>query len=161
MSSEEIESAPLGSELEVGYEVEKRSYGGAWVFLLTGILAAGLLTWMLVPNFVRARTRGQLTACKSNLKNIATALEMYASDNEGYYPDRLEVLTGEGNYLKVIPTCPGAGRVTYTDYRLSPNGKDFSMSCIGNHHKRAYSGFSAPSDNFPSYSSKDGLLEHP
>jgi len=56
------------------------------------------------PNIPRARVQGKLYTCESNLKNIATALEMYAEDFEGYYPpdpgnllepQELHIITGE------------------------------------------------------------------
>ncbi|CAN0391541.1 unnamed protein product, partial [Phaeothamnion confervicola] len=74
---------------------------------------------MILSTFVSAvlfpgRTHcgGQLTGCKSNLKNLATSLEMYSTDNAGHYPrSSLNLLTP--NYLKVIPQCPTAQRDTY------------------------------------------------
>ncbi len=50
------------------------------------------------------------SACKSNLKNIGTALEMYSSDHGGEYPPSLATLSPE--YLKRIPECPLAGQDT-------------------------------------------------
>ncbi len=67
---------------------------------------------VLVPNFMRARARGQLTACKSNLKNIGTGLEMYNTDWTGRYPHAMGALTP--NYLKTIPQCPSAGIDPYS-----------------------------------------------
>lgn len=130
------------------------------------IISLALILWaILVPNFMRARARGQLTACKSNLKNIATALEMYASDNQGAYPSQLQRLTG-GNYLKVIPTCPAAGKVTYeASYHkgvVPPwQGEFYSFYCQGNNHGRSYTGFSNDSTNYPQYDARVGLLDHP
>jgi hypothetical protein len=58
------------------------------------------------------------SACKSNLKNIGTALEMYSSDHGGEYPPSLATLSPE--YLKRIPECPLAGQDTYSpSYNLS------------------------------------------
>ena len=113
--------------------------------------------------YINCRPRGcqgQLTACKSNCKNLATALEMYSSDNGGKYPTDLRLLI-EGNYLKLIPTCPSAGYATYTDYRYSQKPDSFSFSCVGNNHARHYQGFSTSSDNFPQYNAEFGLLDHP
>ena len=77
-----------------------------------GIIAVvAVVSTLLFPNFVQARARGQLTACKSNLKNIGTAAEMYSTDWEGRYPNSLALLTP--NYLQTIPECPPARRVTY------------------------------------------------
>jgi hypothetical protein len=115
---------------------------------------------MVMPSFIPARSSGQLTACKSNCKNLATALEMYASDNAGLYPTRLDQLV-PGNYLKTIPTCPAAGMVTYTDYKVSPRGTYFRFSCVGNNHASAYGGFDKSSNNYPAYSAAQGLVDHP
>ena len=100
---------------------------------------------------VLARSQGQLTACKSNLKNIATALEMYSTDFDGLYPQDLGKLAP--NYLRTIPTCPSAGVDTYSEsyyHDLKPDL--FAIHCSGNHHR--------PQDllaNQPAYSCTQGL----
>lgn len=105
---------------------------------------------------------GQLTVCKSNCRNLATALEMYASDNDGYYPDRLEPALMQGNYLKSIPTCPAAGKATYSEsYHTYKHRNHFRFSCSGNNHGKAYTGFNAASEDFPTYDAEQGLLDHP
>lgn len=125
------------------------------------IVGAFLCLIFLNPRGMKSRAQGQLTACKSNCKNLATALEMYAGDNGGHYPGQLSVLT-RGNYLKVIPTCPAAGSETYSgSYRIHSNPDQFSFFCQGNNHPKAYSGFSPPFDNFPQYTSELGLNDHP
>lgn len=78
------------------------------VLFFVGVLAA-----ILGPNFYRARAGGSLTACKSNLKNIGTAFEMYSTDWSGHYPKDISRLTP--NYLKTFPECPQAGKDTYSD----------------------------------------------
>ncbi len=88
------------------------------------------------------------------------ALEMYSSDNKGQYTTDLAKLT-EGNYLKVIPTCPAAGRITYTDYQYRQKPDRFTFSCVGNTHADAYSGFSTSSNNFPQFPSDFGLQDPP
>lgn len=123
---------------------------------LVGFFGPG---WLLISHCCCSRNSGQLTACKSNCKNIATALEMYASDNRGSYPSRLDKLT-QGNYLKVIPTCPAAGRSTY-GYHRSTEPETFRFVCSGNNHARAYTGFSTSSNNFPRYDAEKGLIDHP
>jgi hypothetical protein len=120
-----------------------------------GMIGAGaaLTLPILVPNFIRARGQGQLTACKSNEKNIATALEMYSTDNSGHYPNDLKALVG-GNYLRTIPTCPAAGKDTYSEtYQVQVSPDLYSFCCRGNNH-----GTLAP-ENHPAYSAVEGLLE--
>lgn len=102
-------------------------------------------------NFVRARALGQLTACKSNLKNIATGLEMYSTDFEGKYPDSLAKLSPD--YLKVVPDCPAAGSDTYSgSYKVSTSPDTYAFACSGNHHRQ-------PAENLPAYNSEEGLSE--
>lgn len=110
--------------------------------------------WLLIvlPQFLKALARGQFTTCKSNLRQLATALEMYASDNGGRYPGRLETLL-EGRYLKAIPTCPAAGAVTYLDYRCATYPDVFTISCTGDNHWQAWPGHFRP--NYPNYDQDD------
>ena len=77
-----------------------------WLYSLVSVLTALLLAAVLVPNFIRPRSRGILTACKSNLKNLGTALELYSSDWSGRYPHDIHLVTP--NYLKTVPTCPAS-----------------------------------------------------
>jgi type II secretory pathway pseudopilin PulG len=116
------------------------------VIAIIAILAA-----ILVPNFIRARAQGQVTACKSNLKNIGTALEMYSTDASGRYPTDKTKLTPD--YLKSIPTCASAGSDTYA-YSSASNPDSYTVYCSGNNHK----GVGAPA-GYPQYNSIQGLIE--
>ncbi|MFN8609559.1 MAG: hypothetical protein U0931_18615 [Vulcanimicrobiota bacterium] len=120
---------------------------GAFVLLV-------LLLFLTNPRGHRSRIWGQLTACKSNCKNIATALEMYAADHKGRYPDRLQDLL-QDNYLKTLPTCPAAGRVTYENYQVSSQPRAFSFACCGDNHAKTEIGA-----NMPAYHSETGLIDH-
>jgi hypothetical protein len=104
---------------------------------------------ILLPNFIRPHCGGQLTACKSNLKNLATSLEMYATDNAGQLPTSLSQVTP--NYLKIVPQCPTAGKVTYKYFHT---GTAYTIYCGGCWHHAAR--IDAP--NYPQYSSDKGLL---
>ena len=144
--------------------MKKKKAGFTLIELMIVIAIIAILAAILVPNFLKARAQGQLTACKSNCKNIATALEMYSSDNGGRYPTPTNLtskLTG-GNYLKLIPTCPAAGSDTYSPAFSSVQTPDsFSFYCDGNNHSKAYTGFSSVSAGFPQYSAESGLIDHP
>lgn len=90
----------------------------------------------------KGRTHGKFTACKSNLKNIATAMEMYSTDWRGKFPpveSGLSLLTP--NYLRTIPTCPAAGTATYSyaggpDAELNGYGYQdyYELRCVGGNH---------------------------
>lgn len=129
--------------------------------VLSALLVGGVAAALIAPNFIRTCNRGPLTACKSNLKNLATALELYASDHGGEYPVEFKQMMA-GNYLKAVPTCPEAGFLTYS-YRRTGTGKQagFFMQCCGRHHAQAYSAFPKSPHNYPRYSSETGLGDHP
>jgi hypothetical protein len=88
-----------------------------------------------------------LQHCQSNLKNLATALEMYASDYQGHYPNRLSDLSP--NYILKLPSCPTARQETYSaTYQVSQKPDAFSLHCGGKQHTPV-----------PHYTSRDGLTE--
>lgn len=118
--------------------------------LLVVIAIVAILGAIVSRGPLRARAQGRLTACKSNLKNIGTALEMYASDNGGRYPTTSRLLTP--NYLKTIPTCSSVGSQTY----VIATGSEpdlYTVVC------RACSFQYEP--GYPQYTSVTGLIERP
>jgi len=126
--------------------------GFTLIELMIVIAIIAILAAILVPNFIRARAQGQLTACKSNLKNIGTALEMYSTDNGGRFPTAAGGLCTA--YLKQIPTCPSRGSDTYTTGFVSASNPDaYTVDCKGSNH----SGVSQGTD-FPQYTSTQGLI---
>lgn len=140
---------------------QKRRRGGFTLIELMIVIAIiAILAAILVPNFIRARAQGQLTACKSNLKNIGTAMEMYSTDWAGKYPTSdtaMGLLTP--NYLKSIPECPAAGSITYTaSYTTAYNSPGFQdyyfIACGGGNHTAV----SLPT-GYPQYDGISGLLE--
>ena len=128
-----------------------------------GLVPAGcLLLFVIVvaailgPNVMRARSRSYVTACKSNLKNISTAVKMYATDNGARCPDVLARVTP--GYLRTIPTCTSTGRDTYSrSYTCvhSMKHETYTIVCEGLNHTSVGDG-----PNYPRYSSEEGLLEH-
>ncbi len=84
-----------------------------------------LFVGSLVPSFLRQQQQGYWSQCKSNQKNIVTALEMYAKE-----------------YLRTLPEFRGAGRMSYraefgknaslNDEKLE---KYFCIECAGSNHK--------------------------
>jgi hypothetical protein len=99
-----------------------------------------------------------LTGCKSNLKNIGTASEMYSTDNKGDYAPSLARLTP--NYLRLIPTCPSVERNTYSRGYTAINShvgqtpyNAYTVVCTGNNHVE----HGLPR-NYPQYTSVQGLI---
>lgn len=125
--------------------------------LVQSMSAAGpvvpALAAVVLPSFERARTQGTLTGCKSNLKNMGTALEMYSTDYAGRFPVSLSSLTPD--YLRMIPTCPAARSDTYSaGFQSASNPDAFTVYCGGSNHGSA----GIPAD-FPQYSSTQGVLD--
>jgi hypothetical protein len=163
MSQNEIEDDRTlqDSTSAASEDLDEKKKGGFFSPLV--ILAFGgvglLLAWVLVPNYIRAQSRGGITACKSNLKNIGTAFEMYSTDWSGKYPTALSQLTP--NYLKTIPECAGAGKVTYTietglNAAYNSDGKEdyYFIQCEGSNHTQV----SVP-ENYPQYDGIQGLID--
>jgi len=134
-------------------EKKKGKKGFTLIELMIVIAIIAILAAILVPNFLRARAQGQLTACTSNLKNIGTALEMYSTDNSGRYPTALSKLVTD--YLKAVPTCPSTGQDTYTNSYSQASAPDaFTMYCKGTNHK----GAGISNADYPQYTSAAGLI---
>lgn len=151
-------SEPLGADFESG----KSPHWPSQLLraVLAGLLCA-LLGLVLIPGGIKTRAQSQLVTCRINCKNLSTALEAYAADNKGQYPAQLSKLT-RPNHLTILPTCPAAGKDTYSgSYRVHANPGRFSFCCQGNNHSKAYVGFPPPYENFPQYSAEMGLVDRP
>ncbi len=125
------------------------------------ILFVGGLAYILVPNYFRAKSAGLYTGCQSNCKNIGAALKIYADDNKGSYPAKLQMLTPD--YLRTIPTCSGyetkielirRKRPTYCDsYTVSDDFRAYTFYCGSMDHHLV-----GVPDNYPQYNSQNGLI---
>lgn len=62
----------------------KTRSGFTLIELMIVIAVLSILMIALLPNLMAARSASKLAACQSNLKNIATALETYSTDNKIY-----------------------------------------------------------------------------
>ena len=112
---------------------------------------------LVAPFFTGRRhsPQGVTTGCKSNLKNIGTACEMYSTDNEGRYPRSLAQLTP--NYLKILPTCYAAGKENYSASYVAASTPDlYTVFCSGHFHAGA-----GVAPNYPQYTAQDGLVLGP
>ena len=108
------------------------------MMIVVAIIA--ILVAILVPNFMRARAQAQTAACEANLKEIATALELYQTDHE-QYPNvtaATNVTNAEPNigpYLRQTPIDPVAPGGNYT-YQVSNPGSGtaaYTITCPGSH----------------------------
>ncbi|HTW83427.1 MAG TPA: prepilin-type N-terminal cleavage/methylation domain-containing protein [Candidatus Sulfotelmatobacter sp.] len=118
--------------------------GFTLIELMVVVAIIAILAGILIPNFVNARAQAQTAACESNLRSIATSLELYYTDNQ-VYPTasaasvQPSLLTANGvPYLDNTPKDPAAQTATAT-YSLtttqasggSPAG--YTITCPGVH----------------------------
>lgn len=149
--------------------------GFTLIELMIVIAIIAILAAILVPNFVKARAQGQLTSCKSNLKNIGTACEMFAADHNGRYPgqavgsadattDLTNASNGESPYLKQLPQCPltaGTADGEYS-YGATDNPDYYLLACSkGNHEQAGVVHSDTVENNYPQFDSQIGLMALP
>lgn len=123
------------------------------------LLLLGMLLWggsLCLTQIYSDKRYGDFAQCKTNLKNLGTALEQYSEAHAGRYPSDLSELTPA--YLKTLPSCPSAEANTYSSayHRTPAQGERpdlFRLACSGHHHESA-----SQEPNFPAYDSEHGLL---
>jgi prepilin-type N-terminal cleavage/methylation domain-containing protein len=103
--------------------MKKRKKGFTLIELMIVIAIIAILAAVLVPNFMRAREASRLTACKSNLKSLSTAMETYSNDYDGMYPGGTGggTITQAGNNNDSANTPSGASsfRRDYVGKRMN------------------------------------------
>lgn len=67
-------------------------HGFSLIELLVVLSIIALLLGVLLPALMRARSTSLTANCGSNLKQIGVGLEMYVSDNRGWYPRALPLV---------------------------------------------------------------------
>jgi len=80
--------------------------GFTLIELLIVVAIIAILAAILIPNFLRARAQSQVAASKSDLKNVATALESFFVDH-GVYPQFASSL--QPSYTRALPRDPCTG----------------------------------------------------
>jgi hypothetical protein len=100
---------------------------------------------------------GKYKACMSHCRSIAKAINKYAEDHNGEYPDKLDQLIPK--YLKQIPTCPTVNKDTYSnsyEYIKFKGNKWFIFYCEGDNHSAMNL---AP--NYPRYTADKKMMDRP
>lgn len=125
------------SERNVNRECQR---GFTLVEMMIVVAIIAILVAVLMPNFIRARAQAQTAACMMNLKEIATALELYQADNDRYPAASSQAVDGSDTdllpYLKQVPIDPAAGASQYYEYTVTnPTAGDasYSIVCPGLH----------------------------
>ena len=109
--------------------IKSRKAGFTLVEIMIVVAIIGLLAAIAIPNFVKARTASQKSACIANLKQIDGAKATWALENKKTAADTplTTDLYGATKYIRDEPTCPASG--TY-----SINAVDSKPTCTITDH---------------------------
>ena len=101
-----------------------RKAGFTLVEIMIVVAIIALLAAIAIPNFVKARTSSQKTACIANLKQIEGAKATWAMEmkKSSTATPATSELYGATLYIREVPGCPGGG--TYAE-----NAVDTKPSC--------------------------------
>ena len=97
-----------------------RRSGFTLVEIMIVVCIIGMLAAIAIPNFLKARTYSQRSACIANLKQMHGAKQTWAMENKkGTGDTPLDGdLFGPDKYIAKKPVCPARG-----DYTLDPVGQ--------------------------------------
>src|SRR5213593_943104 len=90
------------------------------IMIVVAIIA--LLAAIAIPNFVKARTASQRSACIANLKQIDGAKQTWALENKKVGTDTpvKTDLYGTDKYIRDEPSCPASGSYTIDQVDKKP-----------------------------------------
>ncbi|MCD4785767.1 MAG: hypothetical protein K8T10_18255 [Candidatus Eremiobacteraeota bacterium] len=135
-------------------EEDKESGNHKVIFIIGAIIiiAVVLVFFLFIrPGVKKSKQESNLNLCFNNIKRISAQLDNY-HNNRGEYPKKLGELAPD--YFKSLPTCPEAGKDTYSGrYEVSPDGQAFTIFCGGKYHAE----MKIPPD-FPAYYSTEGIV---
>ena len=115
----------------LGRKRNKKEKGFTLIELVIVIAIIGFFMAIAIPNYMTARQTAAINASKVNLRNLATALELYMAENNlSEYPKHID--TGDKSINKVLqPYFPGGAPKnpagSYYHY-TSTDGKTFLIS---------------------------------
>ena len=118
--------------------MNSKERGFTLIEMMIVVAIIAILVTILVPNLMRARAQAQTAACEGNLKEIATALELYETDHDAY-PQSGNADASNTDlepYLQQTPVDPAAGPGQPYTFTVTNDGTDtpsYVITCPGTH----------------------------
>lgn len=127
------------------------SRGFTVIEMIVVLSVIGWIAMMIMPYLISAKFKADYTACISNEKNLAQALEIIKNQEEGY-PKELIRVVHAGHMVK-MPVCPSNNLSYEKTYEVDQKGTRFTISCPGIHYRF----LDYIKESYPQYSSVDGI----
>jgi prepilin-type N-terminal cleavage/methylation domain-containing protein/prepilin-type processing-associated H-X9-DG protein len=113
--------------------------GFTLIELLVVIAIIAMLAAIILPSLGRAREMARASSCMSNLHNVGMSLQMYTSDNHGYFPASYSYVDGESS----------AGGYLHWTAAINPNDYTALVTAgTAGHYPRTAGQFVCPSQMF-------------
>jgi prepilin-type N-terminal cleavage/methylation domain-containing protein len=98
--------------------------GFTLIELLIVVVIIGILASIAIPKFANTKDRANQTAMKSDLRNLATAMEAYFNDNNSTYPSVIASL-GSNYHISTgvtvtLGSVTGSGWAATATHSASP-----------------------------------------
>lgn len=92
-------------------KLSQNKRGFTLIEIMIVVLIIGILLAIAIPNFQNARKTSRQKACLANLKQVDSAIDQYAMQNNLTETTAVtwDNICGSGKLIKTKPTCPAGG----------------------------------------------------